>query len=173
MFTQWASRPSCSFLQEIVNLWFTLSKVCALTSSITIKQFEQPRTSLHQGLSPSLRITGACGWGLHCKVQCLNLSEKAFSLPAPLYTQHSLRTRSLSTTRGPQWRLGSQEIENNSICPRPPCFPSGETQNVGGTPIIGCVLPPLSSLLVMLSAPQWWGRFTAQHNLAQVWVCKA
>lgn len=79
----------------------------------------------------------------------LNLQEKVFSLPAPLYSQNSLRTKLdftlalaqasssclarrgspnslFSTPCGPQWCLGTRETENHSISSQPLLFLIGE-----------------------------------------------
>lgn len=126
---------------------------------------------------------------LHGKELCLNLQEKAFSPSSPQYFLHSLGIKpdsaltrlsyplcawhledvcphphplSLSSTLwGPHQCLGTQEIENHSIHPRPH-FSCPEEAGSNSD----CVLPPLSGLPVALvqHPSSEGGRCTAQQK---------
>ena len=106
--------------------------------------------------------------GLCYKEPLLSLPEKGLSLSAPLFSQHSLGTKQdsisvpgsailflplapqtpIPTPHGTPAAFGYTGGQKPSICPRPQCFSSRETQ--AGTPIMYCALPPLSGLPVAL-----------------------
>lgn len=84
-FSQQASLSGHHFLQTVFNPWFTLSKMCAFTSAITIKHFGQ------------VRIIKGLGVGV--------LREKALPLPAILSALPQNHTV-LDPCPLPAWHLG-------------------------------------------------------------------
>lgn len=126
--------------------------------------------------------------GLYYKELQINILEKAFFLPDPPCSQHSLGTKRdsapspglsypllawcigkaqtlrppFSTPHGPQWHLCTQEAGDSNIHDRPHCFSPGKIQ-AGGGPITDCALPPLRGLQMELRHPS--GRHVAQQRL--------
>lgn len=145
---RWTSFPWHPFRQKAFNLWFTLSKSYASSSAIN-KQLGQARTvpfikDHHWGGLPHIEPWLSLPQKGPSSFLALTLSEEGF-LPCS-WIYHRPVDPQFSTPHIPQQQLGAQAFENYSFCLHPCCFSPGERQ--AGTPILSCVLLPLSGVLV-------------------------
>lgn len=130
-----------------------------------------------EGPDPSSRI--AAMGGLYYKELQINILEKAFFLPDPPCSQHSLVTKRdsapspglsypllawcigkaqtlrppFSTPHGPQWHLCTQESGDSNIHYRPHCFSPGKIQ--AGAPYHRLCSASPERLANGAQAPQW------------------
>lgn len=164
--------PGHSFLQKVLNPWFTLRKVYAFTTITNKAVWTREDLLRHQGWWQVC----VCVFALYHKEPHLNLLRRWPSLfqplctfcihsepnwiltrpgaqPSPSCLAHRRSTDSRTTvfnSCGPQRHPGTQETENHIVCPNPCCFSPRKTQ--AGTPVLDYVLPPLKNMLMALLA---------------------